>query len=244
MSFVTLAWTQRLRAQQSRKHLWATKLVSKMTPLFVGSFLCQLTACTSLPPAAPVQSGPAITVYQVNSHPAVTQLNYEQIANIGIDCNNKENITNVLESRVGKMPQQPEQLASDQRRLNNVARVKIWSLRTYCPGTYNGPVVTSDARFAPQALPERFEERFESRTTAMPNGQIETYRKSVRVEEPGIELKQVRLGEIVREEHLLPIKLPSLTYNQTQCRWFKDVAQFTVIACRIQTNVWQVVDKF
>jgi hypothetical protein len=244
MLFVTLAWTRKLRALQLNKRSWATSLASKMTPLFVGSFFCQLTACTSLPPAPPVQNGPAITVYQVNSHPAVSQLNYEQIASIGIDCNNRDNITAVLESRVGKLPQQPEQLSAEQRRLNSVARVKLWSLRTYCPGTYTGPVVTSDAKFTPQALPERFEERFESRTTAMPNGQIETYRKSVRVEEPGIELKQVRLGEIVREEHLLPIKLPNLTYNQMTCRWFKDVAQFTVIACRIQTNVWQVVDKF
>lgn len=215
-----------------------------MTPIFVGSFFCSLTACTSLPPSQPQAVGPTITVYQVNSHPAVTQLNYDQIANIGIDCNNKDYITGILESRVGKLPQQPEQLPSDQRRLNSVARVKIWSLRTYCPGIYNGPVITSNAKFNPQTLPERFEERFESRTTAMPNGQIESYRKSVRVEEPGIELKQVRLGEIVREEHLLPIKLPALTYNQTHCRWFKDVAQFTVIACQLQTNVWQVVDKF
>ena len=244
MLFVTPAWIPRPQGLRSSKHLWATKLASKMTPLFVGSFFCQLMACTSVPPSPPPATGPTITVYQVNSHPAVAQLNYEQIANIGIDCNNKEYIMTVLESRVGRTPQQPEQLPQEQRRLNTVARVKMWSIRTYCPGTYTGPVAVSDARFNPQTLPERSEERFESRTTAMPNGHIETYRKSVRIEEPGIELRQVRLGEVVREEHLLPIRLPALTYNQTTCRWFKDVAQFTVIACQIQSNVWQVVDKF
>ena len=95
-------------------------------------------------------------------------------------------------------------------------------------------------------LPERFEERFETNVTKHPSGRIETYHKSTRVEEPGVELKQVRIGELVREAHLSPhpVVRNEFVYMNARCRWFRDMIQFQVIACQVQPNVWQVVDKF
>lgn len=187
-----------------------------------------------------------VTIVQVNNNPMANRLTYEQINSIGLDCNNKDYIFTVLEQRVGKVAIQPETLSMENQQINRAARVKIWALRTYCPGNYTGPIVTHQGNLNTQALPDRAEEQFESKVTRHSNGQIETRTTSTRVEEPGLEIKQVALGQLVREQHLLPLptKLPDFTYNQFQCRWFKDLAQFNVIACQVQHNVWQVVDKF
>lgn len=88
------------------------------------------------PPAyhaqAQVTANPNVTVYHVNSPMIVQQVTYEQIQNIGLNCGQKDFIINYLESRVGSVPANPEQLGPDQRRLNSAARTKIWQLRTYC----------------------------------------------------------------------------------------------------------------
>lgn len=187
-----------------------------------------------------------VTIIQLNNQPAVNNLSYEQINSIGIDCNNKEYITAVLEARVGKVPIQPETLPLESQKINSAARVKIWALRTYCKGNYTGHIVTNQGNLNTQALPDRSEEYFESKVVKHNSGKIESTTTSTRVEEPGLEIKQVVLGQLVREQHLLPLptKLPDLTYNNLQCRWFKDLAQYNVIACQVQRNVWQVVDKF
>ena len=105
---------------------------------------------------------------------------------------------------------------------------------------------TLTAQAQTTVLPERFEERFESTTTKQPNGRVEVYQKSTRVEEPGVELKQVRIGELVRISHMSPhpVIQEEFVYLQTRCRWFRDLVQYQVIACQVQPNVWQVVDKF
>lgn len=102
------------------------------------------------------------------------------------------------------------------------------------------------AASAQTVLPERMEERFETKTTKLPDGRIETWQRSTRVEEPGVELKQVRIGELVRENHLSPhpVIQKEFVYLQSRCRWFRDLIQHQVIACQVQSNVWQVIDKF
>lgn len=102
------------------------------------------------------------------------------------------------------------------------------------------------AASAQTVLPERMEERFETKTIKLPDGRIETWQRSTRVEEPGVELKQVRIGELVRESHLSPhpVIQKEFVYLQSRCRWFRDLIQHQVIACQVQPNVWQVIDKF
>jgi hypothetical protein len=95
-------------------------------------------------------------------------------------------------------------------------------------------------------LPERYEEKFESGVTRYGNGTVQTYSRSTRVEEPGVELRQVRIGDLVRENHLSPhpVVKQDFVYMQSRCRWFRDLIQYQIIACQVQPNVWQVIDKF
>ena len=98
----------------------------------LASFICKLAlACGS--GNGPVTTNPAVTVYQVNSHPAFTQMSLDQIRQIGLDCNQKDYTIHVLENIAGNRAVNPEQLTADARQLNAVARSKIWQLRTYCP---------------------------------------------------------------------------------------------------------------
>ena len=98
----------------------------------LASWLCNLAmACGS--GNGPVQTTPGVTVYQINSHPALTQMSVDQIKQIGLDCNQKDYTISVLENVAGNRPVNPEQLTADARQLNAVARSKIWQLRTYCP---------------------------------------------------------------------------------------------------------------
>jgi hypothetical protein len=99
---------------------------------------------------------------------------------------------------------------------------------------------------AQTVLPERFEERFEIRTIRHSDGRVEVHKQTTAVEEPGVELRQVRIGDIVRAGHLNPhpVIKDEFVYMQSRCRWFRDLVQYQVIACQLQPNVWQVIDKF
>jgi hypothetical protein len=103
-----------------------------MTVGFVASYFCQLLACTTPTPVPAQVPAQSITVYQVNSSPALTQLTIDQINSIGLNCNQKDYVIQLLENRVGNQAVQPEQLNLEQRKLNAAARSKIWQLRTYC----------------------------------------------------------------------------------------------------------------
>ena len=98
---------------------------------FAVGLLCKLMLACGVTTPAP-STNPGVTIYQVNTHPAVTQLTYDQIANVGIDCGQRDRTIQVLENRVGTQPLMPESLPPDQRRLYAVTRSKIWQLRTYC----------------------------------------------------------------------------------------------------------------
>ena len=82
------------------------------------------------PPRPP--TNPNVIVYQVRPESVpVQQVTFNTIANIGLDCNKKDLIIKYIESRV------PHQLSVDElsdsdRRLNAIARTKIWQLRTSC----------------------------------------------------------------------------------------------------------------
>jgi len=100
---------------------------------FIFGIVCKaLTACQPAvaPPRPP--STPNVIVYQQVGHPALTQLSIDEVSKIGLDCNQKDKTIQILETRVSGLGVDPEQLPQDQRKLNSVARSKIWQLRTYC----------------------------------------------------------------------------------------------------------------
>lgn len=99
---------------------------------FLASVLCKLAiACGSA--NGPVAVNPGVKVFQIDNHPALTQMSLDQISQIGLDCNQKTYTISVLETVAGNRPVDPENLPADARQLNAVARSKIWQLRTYCP---------------------------------------------------------------------------------------------------------------
>lgn len=203
--------------------------------------------CTK-PQVETVPTAPVVTVYHLPStHPISQKLTLDQINKIGLNCNDQELITRYLQSYVGAEPRQPENLSESERQVNSAAKTKIWQLRTYCGSASNiRSLPTASNSIAQQNLPERFTERFETNTVKYDNGNVETYTRSTRVEESGLELRQVSLSEMVRPEHLrpFPIVMPKFIYNASYCTWYLDLAQYRVIACEIKPNVLQVVDKF
>lgn len=213
-----------------------------------AALFCWPGAPCDKPKTETLPTAPAVTVYHLpSSHPIAQQLTLEQVNRIGLNCTDRELITAHLQRYVGTEPRQPERLSIEEQRVNSVAKTKIWQLRTYC-GTTLGvtPVPVSSTSVNVQALPGRYSEQFETTTTKRTDGSIETAARSVRVEEPGLELKQVAIGEIVRPEHLraFPVKMPKFVYNLSACTWYLDLAQYKVIACEVKPNVLQVVDKF
>ena len=100
---------------------------------FIFGIVCKaLTACQPAfaPPRPP--ANPNVIVYQQVGHPALTQLSIDEVTKIGLDCTQKDKTIQVLETRINSIGGEPDQLPTDQRKLNSVARSKIWQLRTYC----------------------------------------------------------------------------------------------------------------
>lgn len=78
---------------------------------------------------------PQTQLYYTNdpNNPAILEQRYQQIKQIGLSCGQRQLIENYLEQQVGSVPVAPETLTAQQRRVNSLARTKIWQLRTYCP---------------------------------------------------------------------------------------------------------------
>lgn len=213
-----------------------------------AALFCWPGAPCNGPKVETVPTAPVVTVYHLPStHPVVQRLTLDQIDKIGLNCNDKDLITSYLQKYVGTEPRQPERMSVEEQRINGAGRTKIWQLRTYCGTPLSvTPVPVSPHSVNVQTLPERFTERFESTTVKNDNGSVQTSTRSTRVEEPGIELRQVSIGEMVRPEHLrsFPVRMPQFVYNVSACTWYLDLAQYRVIACEIKPNVLQVVDKF
>lgn len=101
-----------------------------------------LAPCNNTAPAQPqaqvtrVQAvQPQTQLYYTNdpNNAAILEQRYQQIKQIGLSCQQKQLIENYLEQQVGSIPVNPETLNPQQRRVNSLARTKIWQLRTYCP---------------------------------------------------------------------------------------------------------------
>lgn len=60
------------------------------------------------------------------------RLTIEQIANIRLDCQQRDYIIAVLERQTTNRDRDPEKLDDDDRKYNAMARSKIWQLRTFC----------------------------------------------------------------------------------------------------------------
>ena len=104
-----------------------------------------------------------------------------------------------------------------------------------------------------QTLEGRTECRYERNTEQSANGSISTYQRERCVEEPGQTIRQVRIGDLVREswvrEH--PVIKQDFAYRGNRCRWFlesgtaeRDLVQYQGIICEVQPNAWRVIDKF
>jgi hypothetical protein len=104
-----------------------------------------------------------------------------------------------------------------------------------------------------QTLEGRTECRYERNTEQSANGSISTYQRERCVEEPGQTVRQVRIGDLVREswvrEH--PVIKQDFAYRGNRCRWFlesgtaeRDLVQYQGIICEVQPNAWRVIDKF
>ncbi len=229
---------------------------------FLAGVICKaMVACgpANVPPPNP---NPGVTVYRVESHPAVTQLTLDQISSIGLNCNQQDYITSVLESRVGNLPINPEQLAPDQRRLNSVARSKIWQLRTYCQSA-PAPVRTQDhmdygstmvAAGGTQVIPERRSCRTTTSNTMVGNT-VSARMSEECVEESAIQVRTANIGDFVRPTEVAnhPVVRQEFVYKGSTCRWYyepgvvsgsRDITTVQGIICQVRPAVWRIVDKF
>jgi hypothetical protein len=229
---------------------------------FLAGVICKaMMACgpANVPPPNP---NPGVTVYRVDSHPAVNQLTLEQISSISLNCNQQDYITAVLESRVGNLPINPEQLAPDQRRLNSVARSKIWQLRTYCQSA-PAPVRTQDhmdygstmvAAGGTQVIPERRSCRITTSNTMVGNT-VSARMSEECVEESAIQVRTANIGDFVRPTEVAehPVIRQEFAYKGSICRWYyeagvvsgsRDITTVQGIICQVRPAVWRVVDKF
>ena len=99
----------------------------------IGIVCKALTTCGPAAIAQPLPpANPNVIVYQQVGHPALTKLSIDEVSKIGLDCNQKDKTIQILETRINGLGGEPDQLPQDQRKLNSVARSKIWQLRTYC----------------------------------------------------------------------------------------------------------------
>ena len=73
------------------------------------------------------------------------------------------------------------------------------------------------------------------------------------IEEPPVEIKKVKIGDLVRLEHIQqhPVIRQPFIYRETQCRWFiepgtsgRDLVTYQGIVCQVHPTVWRVIDKF
>jgi hypothetical protein len=229
---------------------------------FVAGLICNAMMACGPANVPPPNLNPGVTVYRVDSHPAVTQLTLDQISNIGLNCGNKDQIISILEARVGTQPTNPEQLAPDQRRLNSVARSKIWQLRTYCQSA-PAPVRTEQnldygstmvATGGTQTIPERRS----CRTTTVNeynDGRVSAKIAEQCVEESAIQMRAARIGDLVRPTEVAehPVIPQEFAYKGTTCRWYyepgvasgsRDITTVQGIICQVRPAVWRIIDKF
>ena len=91
-------------------------------------------------------------------------------------------------------------------------------------------------------------------TTKNINGhEVVTEQSNTCIEEPPVEVKKVRIGDLVRLEHVQthPVIYQPFIYRGTQCRWFiepgtqnRDLVAYQGIVCQVNPAVWRVIDKF
>lgn len=111
--------------------------------------------------------------------------------------------------------------------------------------------------YATSAQSQKLEPRsdciYHSESTVLNNRTVITKQTEKCVEEPGVEVPQLKIGDLVRSNQLLkhPVIDKDFNYKQTKCRWFaqahsvqKDLVQYQGIACEVQPNVWRIIDKF
>lgn len=73
------------------------------------------------------------------------------------------------------------------------------------------------------------------------------------IEEPPVEVRKVRIGDLVRLEQVQPhpVIRQQFVYRGAVCRWFmepdtqgRDLVTYQGIVCQTTPAVWRVIDKF
>lgn len=104
-----------------------------------------------------------------------------------------------------------------------------------------------------QKLEPRSDCTYQNETTVINNATVTTRQTERCVEEPGVDVARLRIGDVVRSNQLLqhPVIKIDFHYRGVNCRWFaqalstqKDLVQYQGIACEVQPNVWRIIDKF
>ena len=104
-----------------------------------------------------------------------------------------------------------------------------------------------------ETLEGRTECNYEVQTEKFSNGKLHTYQKERCIEEPGQTVRQVYVGQLVRETWVNrhPVIKQYFGYRGNRCRWFEesgtaqgDLVQYQCIICEVQSNAWRVIDKF
>lgn len=83
--------------------------------------------------------------------------------------------------------------------------------------------------------------------------EVVTEHSNTCIEEPPVEVKKVKIGDLVRLEHVQahPVIRQEFMYRGATCRWFiepgtqgRDLVAYQGIVCQANPTVWRVIDKF
>ena len=175
-----------------------------------------------------------------------------------MSCTDMKYVVKFLESEISDQSFDPDKLKREARRLNSVTRSKIWHTRMVCGGLEGAnnsdlPDVNKTVSGHSVNLDSSSRCFFESGKVQQ-GSQVKEYKTEHCVDEPGVSVRRVKLGEIVREgtvaEHSV---IPGyFNYKDQKCRWFQennvhsgDAVTYQGVICETSTkSAWQVIDKF
>jgi hypothetical protein len=175
-----------------------------------------------------------------------------------MNCDETQTVVKFLEVEVSDQSFDPDTLKREARRLNSATRSKIWQSRMICGNTVGAEstgISGVDRKVTGHSVDLDGSSRCLFESGRVQNGKtVNEYKTEHCVDEPGVRVRRVKIGEIIREgavaEHS-QIK-SYFTYKNQNCRWFQensvhsgDAVTYQGIICETSTrSAWQVVDKF
>jgi hypothetical protein len=175
-----------------------------------------------------------------------------------MSCQDMGYVVKFLESEISDQSFDPDRLKREARRLNSVTRSRLWHTRMICgglEGANNSAVSELDKSVTGHKVDLDSSSRcyFESGRKQQGNT-VKEYKSEHCVDEPGVQVRRVNLGEVIREGAVAShTVIPSyFQYKNQNCRWFQennvhsgDAVTYQGIICETSTkSAWQVIDKF